>query len=231
MPSGARHEPGDRAKRAFFGRRKGHPLQAAAGGAVRDACCRGSRSISRARHPPISRTLFPGTVEAVRLEIGFGGGEHMMAEAERAAADRLHRRRAVRQRHGQGAGGDRGARASPMSGCISATRSSCSTGCRRARSRASICSIPTLAEAAALEAALRAGCDRRRDRARIAQRRRIPLRQRLAGLRGVDARAPLRSPDFEWTAERADDWRRPGRVSPARATRPKPCGKAARRAI
>jgi tRNA (guanine-N7-)-methyltransferase len=28
------------------------------------------------------RALFPATVDAVRLEIGFGGGEHLMAEAE-----------------------------------------------------------------------------------------------------------------------------------------------------
>jgi tRNA (guanine-N7-)-methyltransferase len=29
-------------------------------------------------------TLFPNSVEAMRLEIGFGGAEHMIAEAERA---------------------------------------------------------------------------------------------------------------------------------------------------
>ena len=28
-------------------------------------------------------TLFPNSVEAVRIEIGFGGAEHMIAEAER----------------------------------------------------------------------------------------------------------------------------------------------------
>ena len=37
-----------------------------------------------------------------------------------------------------------------------------------------------------------------------------------------------RSPDFEWTAERADDWRRPGRILPAPDTKPRPSARAAR---
>ena len=47
--------------------------------------------------------------------------------------------------------------------------------------------------------------------ARIVQAgRRIPVRDRLARLRRVDAAACcMRAPDFEWTAERADDWRQP----------------------
>ena len=39
----------------------------------------------------------------------------------------------------------------------------------------------------------------------------------------------MRSPDFTWTAERADDWRQPWPAGPARATRPRPSAKAARR--
>ena len=39
----------------------------------------------------------------------------------------------------------------------------------------------------------------------------------------------LRSRDFEWTAERADDWRKPGRASPRRATTPRPRARNARR--
>jgi tRNA (guanine-N7-)-methyltransferase len=49
---------------AFFGRRKGHPL--------------------RARQAALIDTLLPRfaqRVEAVRMEIGFGGGEHLIAEA------------------------------------------------------------------------------------------------------------------------------------------------------
>jgi tRNA (guanine-N7-)-methyltransferase len=34
--------------------------------------------------PPDLTALFPNPVEAVRIEIGFGGAEHMIAEAERA---------------------------------------------------------------------------------------------------------------------------------------------------
>ena len=36
----------------------------------------------------------------------------------------------------------------------------------------------------------------------------------------------LRSPDFVWTAERADDWRKPWPEFKARATRPRPSAKA-----
>ena len=38
---------------------------------------------------------------SVILEIGFGGGEHLAAEARAAAARRPHRLRALRQRHGE----------------------------------------------------------------------------------------------------------------------------------
>jgi tRNA (guanine-N7-)-methyltransferase len=68
--------------RAFFGRRKGHrlkPLQAA----LFDTLL--PRLALDLEIPPAAdlATLFPPPVDAVRLEIGFGGGEHMIAEAER----------------------------------------------------------------------------------------------------------------------------------------------------
>ena len=71
-------QPTQRAPRAFFGRRKGHALQAAPGGAVRHAA---AAACARSDHaaPADLRALFDG-VDDVRLEIGFGGGEHLIAE-------------------------------------------------------------------------------------------------------------------------------------------------------
>lgn len=71
-----------RATEAFFGRRRGkglRPLQAAAL----------ETSLPRYRielgAPPPARleTLFEAPVHSVRLEIGFGGGEHLLSEARR----------------------------------------------------------------------------------------------------------------------------------------------------
>ncbi len=71
-----------RPPRAFFGRRKGHPLRPQQA-ALFDALL--PRLALDLQHPaPAAMTsLFPATVEAIRLEIGFGGGEHLVAEAER----------------------------------------------------------------------------------------------------------------------------------------------------
>ena len=75
------HEP-----RAFFGRRKGHPLrphQAALYGTLLPKL---ALDLSQ-KAPADLRALFPATtgqapVADVRLEIGFGGGEHLIAQAE-----------------------------------------------------------------------------------------------------------------------------------------------------
>src|SRR3569833_395683 len=67
-------------QRAFFGRRKGHalkPRQAALFDTLLPAI-----GIDVTRKAPTDlRTLFDGAGE-VRLEIGFGGGEHVAAQAE-----------------------------------------------------------------------------------------------------------------------------------------------------
>ncbi|MBL8584601.1 MAG: tRNA (guanosine(46)-N7)-methyltransferase TrmB [Rhizobiaceae bacterium] len=69
-----------RASEAFFGRRKGktiRPFQAEAleGGLRR-------YGLDLASPPPSDlRTLFQAPVERVRIEIGFGGGEHLLAAA------------------------------------------------------------------------------------------------------------------------------------------------------
>jgi len=66
---------------AFFGRRKGHPLRA------RQADLFGSLlprlALDRTRLAPGDlAALFPVAVDDVRLEIGFGGAEHLIAEAQ-----------------------------------------------------------------------------------------------------------------------------------------------------
>ena len=63
---------------AFFGRRKGHKLRLGQAGRVADL-------LPRLRVDPADlgtpAGLFPHPVREVRLEIGFGGGEHLLARA------------------------------------------------------------------------------------------------------------------------------------------------------
>jgi tRNA (guanine-N7-)-methyltransferase len=65
---------------AFFGRRKGKPLRPARREAVQRALP--GLLIDLAAPPPDKLAgLFPTQVGEVRLEIGFGGGEHLLHEA------------------------------------------------------------------------------------------------------------------------------------------------------
>jgi tRNA (guanine-N7-)-methyltransferase len=65
---------------AFFGRRKGHPLRARQAGLMQSLLPRLAIDLS---YPAPARleTLFTHRADAVRLEIGFGGGEHLAAQA------------------------------------------------------------------------------------------------------------------------------------------------------
>src|SRR5215468_11876859 len=65
---------------AFFGRRKGHPLRARQAALIETLLPRLALDLA-APAPADLRTLFPQHVENVRMEIGFGGGEHLIAEA------------------------------------------------------------------------------------------------------------------------------------------------------
>jgi tRNA (guanine-N7-)-methyltransferase len=69
-----------RPPRAFFGRRKGHPLRPAQALLFETLLPRLALDLEAV--PLELRTLFPVPVEQVRLEIGFGGGEHLIAEAQ-----------------------------------------------------------------------------------------------------------------------------------------------------
>ncbi|MCO5090472.1 tRNA (guanosine(46)-N(7))-methyltransferase TrmB [Bosea sp. (in: a-proteobacteria)] len=68
------HDP-DHDDRAFYGRRKGKALRDGQSDLI-------ARELPRLRLPEGGiadlAALFPGPVEAVRLEIGFGGGEHLL---------------------------------------------------------------------------------------------------------------------------------------------------------
>jgi tRNA (guanine-N7-)-methyltransferase len=67
-------------KRAFFGRRKGHALRPRQTALFETLLPRLAIDTGAAA-PSGLRTLFPVDVEEVRLEIGFGGGEHLLAQA------------------------------------------------------------------------------------------------------------------------------------------------------
>jgi tRNA (guanine-N7-)-methyltransferase len=66
---------------SFFGRRKGHKLRAHQADLIENLLPHLSIDIA-APSPAELATLFAPKVEGIRLEIGFGGGEHLVAEAQ-----------------------------------------------------------------------------------------------------------------------------------------------------
>lgn len=68
------------AQRAFFGRRKGHRLRAHQADLIENLLPRLGLDIAASPVTDLSG-LFDRPVDDVRLEIGFGGGEHLIAEA------------------------------------------------------------------------------------------------------------------------------------------------------
>ncbi|UZE49371.1 tRNA (guanine(46)-N(7))-methyltransferase TrmB [Rhodopseudomonas sp. P2A-2r] len=70
----------DAGQGSFFGRRKGHKLRSHQADLIAGLLPRLALDIAGA--PPAElRSLFASEVDDVRLEIGFGGGEHLVAEA------------------------------------------------------------------------------------------------------------------------------------------------------
>lgn len=65
---------------SFFGRRKGHKLRSHQAQLIEDLLPRLALDLATPA-PSDLRALFGTPVEGVRLEIGFGGGEHLIAEA------------------------------------------------------------------------------------------------------------------------------------------------------
>jgi tRNA (guanine-N7-)-methyltransferase len=81
MPSIGDTRMQTRETRAFFGRRKGHRLRPQQVKLFETLLPRLALDL-QSPAPPDLRRLFPEGVDEVRLEIGFGGGEHMLAEAD-----------------------------------------------------------------------------------------------------------------------------------------------------
>jgi len=69
-----------RSTEAFFGRRRGKTIRPSQAVALSEGLARYKLDLGEPA-PADIRTLFPGKVSQVRLEIGFGGGEHLFHEA------------------------------------------------------------------------------------------------------------------------------------------------------
>ena len=75
--------PGDPPREnAFYGRRKGKKLRTAQAAHLAEDLPRLSIALEDVGVGPLG-ALFPHPVRSVRLEIGFGGGEHLVSEAAR----------------------------------------------------------------------------------------------------------------------------------------------------
>lgn len=70
----------DHGQGSFFGRRKGHKLRSHQAQLIETLLPRLALDLATPA-PSDLRTLFDTPVREVRLEIGFGGGEHLIAEA------------------------------------------------------------------------------------------------------------------------------------------------------
>jgi tRNA (guanine-N7-)-methyltransferase len=196
------------ASSAFFGRRKGHRLRPHQARLFETLLPRLALDLDAAA-PANLASLFAPPVDDVRLEIGFGGGEHLVAQAQ----------------------------AHPRTGFIGCEPFA--NGMAKALAAIEAQALPNVrlhfgdaADAIAwLPGAALAGIDliypdpwpkRRHWKRRFVQDARVAALARLLRAGGEFRFATdvadyaawtlvrlLRSPDFAWTAEQADDWRRP----------------------
>jgi hypothetical protein len=148
---------------AFFGRRKGHALRPHQAQLFETLLPRLAIDVATPA-PTELATLFPTPVDNIRLEIGFGGGEHLVAQAEQHA----------------------------HTGFIGVEPFV--NGMAKALAAINVKKLSNIrlhfAETTALEATLYPGRERRRRCAHPAAGRRVPFCNRHPGLRGVDAQAP-----------------------------------------
>jgi tRNA (guanine-N7-)-methyltransferase len=75
------HDRDEHPPRAFFGRRKGHPLRPRQTALFETLLPRLALDLSKPA-PADLRALFTTPPDQVRLEIGFGGAEHLIAQAQ-----------------------------------------------------------------------------------------------------------------------------------------------------
>ena len=139
--------------------------------------------------PADLRALFAHRPDQVRLEIGFGGAEHLIAQAQANPAQRFHRQRRLRQRHRQGAGRDRRQRARQYPSAFRRRQRTARLAARRRAHAHRSALSRSMAETAALEAALHPGRQSQAAGAHSESRRRIALRHRHCRLRGLRAGA------------------------------------------
>ena len=174
--------------RAFFGRRKGHKLRPNQARLMETLLPQLAIDLSRPAPAELSK-LFSVPVSEIALEIGFGGGESMVEQAQ------AHPRTGMigvepfvngmaKALSAIESGGLQNIRLhfDDATGLIAWLPEACPVAGRLDPSR-------SVAEAAALEAPLRSGFDRRTIRPHLAARRRAALRDRHCRLRGLDAAA------------------------------------------
>src|SRR5258706_9681515 len=75
------NSPKARAQGSFFGRRKGHKLRHHQADLMTSLLPQLAIDIEKPS-PQRAELLFGPNITSVRLEIGFGGGEHLLAEAD-----------------------------------------------------------------------------------------------------------------------------------------------------
>ena len=217
---------------AFFGRRKGHPLRARQAELFGSLLPRLALDLTAPRAGQSRTACFPSRSMTCALEIGFGGAEHLIAQAQAhprtgfigcepfvngmakalVAIDE-HNLTNVRLHHGDAV--------------------DLLAGCRRTRSRASICSIPIRGRSGATGSGAssttktsrrsRASCGRAENSASRPTGRITPS-GRCCGCSRV-ARFHAGPPSAPTTGASL------GRDSPARAMRRRRSAKAARRPI
>ena len=78
---GEHHDNDDRSQRAFFGRRKGHSLRPRQAALFDTLLPRIALDLTKPA-PADLRALFASPLDLVRLEIGFGGAEHLINQAQ-----------------------------------------------------------------------------------------------------------------------------------------------------
>jgi tRNA (guanine-N7-)-methyltransferase len=76
----SRPDQGGERRDAFFGRRKGHALRPRQAALMQTLLPQLAIDLGKPA-PAALASLFPIPIDNVRLEIGFGGGEHMVAQA------------------------------------------------------------------------------------------------------------------------------------------------------